>query len=168
MGRWIGFGYTKSFRIDLDEAEVYNNRMLVTNAVPYFLKGHNPTPGTLVVSIPQGTKYRRRYEFLTDLVKYVVKKGYQVTVVGEGGIVFDNYKKLYEFLCTQEFFIGGDCGVMHFADILGIPGVVIWGDTKGKNKPMNNLKVINGLQTPAEIVYEIFLSLQAKKSIKKR
>jgi len=164
----IGFGYTKSIKIDLDIPEIVNNNQLVPNAWHYILPGLNSVKGNIVIANPQGKKYDRQYKFMGTMAYHLKSKGYNVTVVGEDGRWFNDIKELIEFMKKQEYFIGGDCGLMHLADILGMPGIVFWGNTRDKNKPVNNIKVVDGLLTPAEKAYEIFISLQNKKNAEER
>jgi ADP-heptose:LPS heptosyltransferase len=53
-------------------------------------------------------------------------------------------------------FISNDTGLMHIADILGIPLAVIWGPTSlTKNRPLNKLSVIIRKDLPCMPCYEI-------------
>ena len=79
-----------------------------------------------------------------DVVRnFLYKEGFEIVNMVRWSNHYANFTSLKYAIDKHEYFLGSDGGFMHMADICGKKGIVLWGDTPEKNKPVN-LQVIEG------------------------
>lgn len=159
-----GFGFNRSISFDFNISEVDTNRKLIPNSEKYYLPGWNPQDN--IVAISPSDKFEKRFENFDLLTNKLIEAGYKVHVFNlpnewkpKNGkyIRTENIKELNTELCKARFFIGVDNGVMHLADILGIPMIIFWKSTGFiKNAPINERSIILKTTTSVEKIMEIF------------
>lgn len=143
-GHKVGMGYFKSVSVDDNISELNVIKSLIPSDEPFFLSGHNPESGRVILGT--SNKDKCLYNHWYVLIRILTEMGYKVDIVGEYGKTYGTYQELFDVFCKAEFFIGVDSGLMHLADILNMPGFVFWGHTPFiKNRPINKLKVVRNL-----------------------
>jgi ADP-heptose:LPS heptosyltransferase len=112
-----------------------------TDKEPYFLDGHRPYKNR--VAIITSNKFIKRYNHWESLIDELIAKGKDVRVYGDMKdlpyyINTPTLREFFEELRRCEFYYSTDCGGMHLADILGIKGVVLWGESNIRQaRPLN-------------------------------
>ena len=141
-----GIGYTKSKEINSSEIEVFQSRWIATHLTKckisiedyknLFYLNHKllPVKGRLII----GTSAKDKGNIMLPKHNYT-----EVIKVGDDGLWFNSIKELINMIATAEYYIGPDCGISHIADILNVPGTVIWKDEPMRSCPIN-LEVIHG------------------------
>ena len=148
-GKNIGFGYTKSIRFNNNIHETQNNLNLYNycfekqiGKIDFSLPGKHPEAKTIVIAISPKKEKTLPDATWKAVISILKKQGYKVLVVDHNPGVQEHIKTpgltdLKETLSRAQFYIGTDSGVMHLADILGIPSLIIFGSTSIiKNGPL--------------------------------
>lgn len=146
---YFSFGLDKSLFFDFKRHEINNNELLTGRKIDKFsLPGWDPIKNRIAIGI--SNKPGKNYEEWDKILLKLKKEGYDIRLYGDNST--KNFElestpalnELYRELCKAEYYLGTDNGITHIADILGIPGVVIFGNTHvEKNKPYNKkIKVI--------------------------
>lgn len=158
----FGFGYKKAIKVDKSISELQLNKELVDNKNKYKLWQHHPIKNKIIF----GTSNKKKcYYSEWGELKFLFKKsGYNVEILGECGKMAGSLRELVEKIKQAEYYIGVDNGAYHIADIINVPGIIIWGRTCGKNLPHNNnLEIIVGLNKKPEYIYKTFEFLKKEK-----
>ena len=146
----VGWLLDKSLLLDMSVSEVTNNENLTGITIDKFsLPGWDPRPKTIAFGV--SNKWGKDYKYWEELGLRLQSEGYTVKLFGDYGTntfpkeKTPTIKDLYNELCKFEYYIGTDNGITHLADILGLSGIVLFGNTEIiKNKPFNNkIKVIS-------------------------
>lgn len=125
----------------------------------YHLDGWEPTKDR--IAILTSNKYEKFYPHWERLIKYLKGKGKDVRVYGDlthldGYVLTPKLKDFYDELRKCEYYYATDSGGMHLADILGMKGFVIWGETQYiKNKPVN-AEVFRALEVPLDQQFQMY------------
>ena len=153
-GRHIGIGYNRSLRFDENKGEVLNNIDLLElcfglNASPKFeIFERNPEKNKIVFGISNKLGKSLSGQKWWELYKNLKSRGYNPLSVDHKieGIPYKNTPTLRDLrneLKRAEKFIGTDSGVMHVADAIGVPMVVMFGATSAeKNKPLGRSEIL--------------------------
>jgi len=135
--RYFSLGYKKAINSqqrgkDMNEVEM-NNQLVPCDIHLFSLPGHSPEIKkiALLTSNKKG-KYYLRWIELAEKLKL---KGWNVVVYGDSHehpdyVDTPALSTFFKYLKTCQYYISTDNGGMHLADILGIPGIVIWGATQ--------------------------------------
>lgn len=146
----VGWLLNKALLLDMSVSEVINNERLTGIKIDEFsLPGWDPEPRTIAIGV--SNKWGKNYKYWEELGLLLKAEGYNVKLFGDYGTnsfpkqSTPTIKDLYEQLCKCEYYIGTDNGITHLADILGLSGLVLFGNTPiTKNKPFNDrIKVIS-------------------------
>ena len=153
--RHLGLGYSKSLRFNEDRSEVLNNLDLYNycfnqnlDAFNFHLDGWNPKPGLVGFGISPKIEKTMPIETWKQLISRVKELGFEVKIldydIGEPGYIkTPKLSDLKRELSELQYFIGVDSGVMHLADILGIPSLIMFGSTSiEKNAPFNGKSIV--------------------------
>ncbi len=166
-GRHIGLGYHKSLRFNESKSEVDNNLDLYNHVlgktlkeIPFRLEGKDPEKGKVIFGIsPKAHKTVPKNTWI-ELKGKLEKDGYKVCTLdhdlGLGNhIQTPSLADLKNELCKAEYYIGTDSGVMHLADILEIPTVIVFGSTSIlKNRPIYKKSVVLDKNLPCAPCYD--------------
>jgi len=149
-GKHIGLGYSKSLAFDENVHETINNLNLYNycfgkqaGKIDFTLPGRHPEAKTIVIAISPKKEKTLPDATWRTVISILKNQGYKVLVVDHNPGVREyiqtpSLKDLKETLSRAEFYIGTDSGVMHLADILGIPSLVVFGSTSiKKNGPLH-------------------------------
>ncbi len=149
-GKHIGLGYSKSLVFDEHVHETINNLNLYNycfgkriKKIDFSLPGRQAEAKTIVVAISPKKEKTLPDTTWKTIISILKKQGYKVLVVDHNPGVQEyiqtpSLKDLKETLSKAQYYIGTDSGVMHLADILGIPSLIIFGSTSiNKNGPLN-------------------------------
>ena len=134
FGRFWGIGYNRSILYNENLHEIDNLRRLF--GIP--IKNEQRKEGAIAFII--GHKKEKSYPHWYKL--YSLFKNYEVRIFDKnidlpGYVNTPDLKKLKYELRLCDFYIAEDTGVMHLADSMGLPGLVIFGGTSIiKNKPL--------------------------------
>lgn len=154
----IGVGYTKAIKFDEYQHEIDNNIRLYNYCfkkdivnVPYQLEGWRPEAKTIVIGISPKQEKTLPHEVWQGIVLELRNMGYRVLIVDkdigvEGYVKTTRLSDLKKVLSKAQYYIGTDSGVMHLADILGIPCLIMFGSTSiVKNQPYNGKSIVYSL-----------------------
>lgn len=138
--------------------ELYNNKTFyVSTDKPYHLEGWKPEKNRIALCVSH--KKNKYYEHWKELAQLLEMEGFTVVQFGEAETTYYLYtptiSDLKEELSRCEFHISTDNGPAHLADILGIPGLTIWGDSELRGALVHS-KIIMGLNTDATRVLSTF------------
>jgi ADP-heptose:LPS heptosyltransferase len=150
-GVHTGLGYDKSIRFDEKKNEIDNN----IEAFRYFFndysseityninKNREINSNKLVVGISPKKEKTLPISLWKKLIESFEEMGFTVYTV-DHDIGYGNYvstpslSDLKNFLKDAAYYVGTDSGVMHLADILNIPLLIMFGSTSiAKNGPYN-------------------------------
>ena len=109
--------------------EIELNKRLVPNNRPFYLR-RAADPVDKRVALLTSEKRTKFYKYWATIENDLTGLGFDVRVYGDLGITFNTIKEFYVALSSCESYIGVDCGGQKLADIMGIPGLVIWGKTE--------------------------------------
>ncbi len=142
---------SKWLHMNSNYTELYNNTALyVPNIFPYFLRGKRSQKNKIALIVSH--KWNKYYEHWQELENLLIASGFEVVQLGEKET--NNYKctatilDLKNELCNCSFHISTDSGPAHLADILGIPGITIWGASELRGA-LQHSTIIMGLNTDA-------------------
>jgi len=152
LGKPYSFGYNYAVQTDLNRSEHEQIQQLTGHDEPYLVKRREPTVKNRIV-MATSNKPKNGWPYFHILKHYLLNDGFEVITLGEVGRWVNDLHDLRIELERAEYFIGVDGGIMHLADILDLKGLVLWGQTPDKNKPLH-LKIIkDGLNLKPEKVY---------------
>jgi ADP-heptose:LPS heptosyltransferase len=153
-GHLFGFGYTKSLDYDYQLGEVENVFRLLKfvgiddSYIDYSIPRLLPVKkNTIALGISsKGGKEFPHWEKLAYLLK---KDGYEVYAFGDYKIKnvenppTPTLQDLQQWFSQMEYYIGVDSGIMHIADAMKIPMLVMFGATHvRKNQPYNKPNIV--------------------------
>ena len=152
--RHIGIGYDKSIRFDEGISEIDNNVRLFEYCFNkkienfrFHLDGWKPEKNLVIAGISPKEEKTLPFTVWRIVLRKLMDKGFDVLTVdkdiGVNYVKTPDLAKLKETLSRASYYIGTDSGVMHLADILGVPSLIMFGSTSIiKNQPYNRGKVI--------------------------
>jgi hypothetical protein len=145
------------------------NQELVPTKKPFVLGGHDPVENRIaILTSEKEVKMYMRWDEVIDLLvnEYNFK---DVRVYGDsehlpGYVETPTLLDFYEELRRCAYFFSTDSGGMHLADILGIPGTVIFGRTSSKkNHPVNkNIECIDFSTYSPELIVKHLVGCKKK------
>jgi|GEM_PF-1281844 len=153
-GKHIGIGYKRSLRFYENKGEILNNIDLLKmcfglDASPNFeIQERKPEKNKIVFGISNKLGKSLSEHKWRELYKNLKSRGYNPLSVDHKieGIPYKNTPTLRDLrneLKRAEKFIGTDSGVMHVADAIGVPMVVMFGATSAeKNKPLGRSEIL--------------------------
>jgi hypothetical protein len=132
------------------------NQELVPTKEPFHLDGWEPVKNRIAILTSE--KPGKKYIYWKEAVEEL-NKDFDVRVYGDSDYLpnyvrTSTFKAFFHELRFCSYFYSTDNGGMHLADILGIPGVSIFGRTSvEKNRPVNpKIKVVDFSTLPIEIL----------------
>jgi len=141
--------FNRSVVVDQDVSELELIRKLIPNEMPFKLENPYPTRKKSMYErrVICGTSSKEKCYYLhwDKLERALKSEGFDVVRLGELGHWYP-LDYVFKEICQAKYYIGVDNGLMHLADILNKKGVVIWGETTKKNRPLN-MPVIEGLNS---------------------
>jgi len=144
---------TRSYPVDLEEKEPIQYQKVFGHYQPYHIDGWDPIEGMVIIGTSGKKDKMLPVNELLGLVNQMKNAGYTPIILGEQGAVFKSYLQLFDTVRGGAFYFGVDCGTMHLCDILGMPGLCLWGSGWKKSYPMNNIKVIGKEAHESHISY---------------
>ena len=153
-GKIIGIGYTKALDFNPNKTEVENNmQILKLLGIEDFEIDYNidriESPQKNWIALGISNKKGKKYPYWEDLANLLKKDGFKVYAFGDYKIkncinpTTPTLLDLRKWLSKMEFFIGVDSGIMHIADAMKIPTIVMFGATHvEKNRPYNKPNLV--------------------------
>lgn len=152
--RLFGLGYTQSLYYDLQLGEVENNFRLLKLVgidepeIDYSIPRLSPVKKN-TIALGVSSKGGKNFPYWEELAQLLKNDGYEVFAFGDCKIQnainppTATLIELQNWYSQMEYYIGVDSGIMHIADAMKIPMVVMFGATHvRKNQPFNKPYVI--------------------------
>jgi len=148
---------TRSYPVDLNKPEPEQYQQIFGHSFNFKYLGWIPRDHLIILGT--SGKANKQFKYLNTLWNNLENLGFDVLMIGEHGIWYNHYREMFEAVQSGTFYFGVDCGLMHLCDILGMPGIVLWGDTWKKSQPVNNIQTIEkGLDLGYQQILSTFMA----------
>jgi hypothetical protein len=161
LGRHCGYGYTLSHIFNPDDSELYQNIKNFGGVYDYprfFVNGVEKirTPNTVIIHNTEKHEKSIPEEVLATFAKLISLDGYTPIVIGAVPFSYalgeyyketSSFQSLIDTVKHAEYYVGGDTGVMHLADLYNLKSLVYFGATNSvKNGAINGINIQSTLQ----------------------